>query len=50
MLLEPHGRSSIRRRLIRAKLGRFAVTVAFVLLGAIYIAGLIIRMQNPFRG
>ena len=50
MLLLPHGRSSSRRRLVRNKLERLAVIGALVLLGVIYIAGLIVRIQNPFRG
>ena len=50
MLLYPLGQSTVRTRRFRTKLGRLTIGVAFILVGAIYLAGVMIRIQTAIRG
>ena len=49
MLWYPQGKSAVRTRRLRAKLGRFTIRVALILVGAIYLAGVMIRIQTAIR-
>lgn len=49
MLLFPQGQSALCTRRLRAKLGRFTMPVALILIGSMYLAGVLIRIETVIQ-
>jgi hypothetical protein len=49
MLLYPQGQSTVCTGRLRAKLERFIIHVALILIGSTYLAGVLIRIETAIQ-